>query len=179
MIFIGCWMFVVYFPPRPLRLGHRRHLQRRLERQGPRQGDRLRRRHRGPHVVRLLRPGAGPSSWASAPAGAKTHFAPPQHGVDLHRRRAPLGRLVRIQRGSACARRHRPPPTPSPPRRWPPRSPPSSGPRSSSSSRARRRSSASAPARSPGWSSSTPACGFVTPDGAMIIGVIAGTDSVS
>ena len=51
----------------------------------------------------------------------------------------------------------------------------SSGPPWSTSSRARRRSSASARVRSPAWSSSRRLADYVTPDGGVIIGVIAGT----
>ena len=65
------------------------------------QGARLRRRHRRAYQRRRCRPDVRDL------LGKRKDTGPgPQHGADLHRRLAAVGRLVRLQRRFGCHRRH-------------------------------------------------------------------------
>jgi Amt family ammonium transporter len=54
ILFMTAWMFIVYFPAGPHGVGRHRLHERRLERRRDDQGDRLRGRHGGAHVFRLV-----------------------------------------------------------------------------------------------------------------------------
>ncbi len=95
MLFIGLWMFVVYFPLAHMVWSADGLMSGALEPGRLHQGPRFCGGHRGPHVLGLVGPGAVPDPrapprlWPGANAAA-------QHGPLCHRHRHALGGLVRL-----------------------------------------------------------------------------------
>ena len=133
----------------------------------------LRRRHGRAHQRRCRRPGDGARARQAHGLAARAD-ARAQHAVRAARRRPAVVRLVRLQRRLRARR-----PTASPVRRGSTRTPP---PRPRCSAGWSRRSCATASrprsvprrVRSPVWSRSRRAAGWVSPMGSIFIGFIAG-----
>jgi Amt family ammonium transporter len=89
-------MFVVYFPLAHMVWGIDGFMNGVWNADAGHQGDRLRRRHRGAHVLRLV--GAHPLPDPRPRLGFGKSRCPAQHGALHGRHRHALGRLVRLQR---------------------------------------------------------------------------------
>ena len=98
--FIGLWAIFVYAPIAHWVWGPDGILNA-ANADGLGQGARLRRRHGRAHQFRHRRPDGGARA-----RQAQGHRPRPQHGADLHRRLAAVGRLVRLQRRLGGDRRH-------------------------------------------------------------------------
>ena len=102
MVFIFGWMFVVYFPLAHMVWGIDGFMNGVWNAEGDDQGDRLRGRHRRAHVVGLV--GAGSLPHPRQAQGLRHEpFYPAQPRADDGRHRHALGRLVRVQRRQRVA----------------------------------------------------------------------------